>query len=69
MIIRANKIIFIILNTYELTEAPVLSRPLVGAVDIEVVVVEASIADVNSSICLDVSTTTSVICVNSLVLC
>lgn len=49
-------------NTYEFTEAPVLSLPFVGAVDNEVVVVvEASIADVNSSICLDVPTTTSVI--------
>ena len=49
-------------NTYEVTDAPVLSLPIVGAVDIEVVVVvEASIADVNSSLCLDVSTTTSVI--------
>lgn len=49
-------------NTYELTDAPVRSLPIVGAVGIKVVVVvEASIADVNSSICLDVSTTTSVI--------
>lgn len=56
----------LISNTYELTEAPVRSLSVAtGAATIDavvvVVVVEASIADVNSSICLDVSTTTSVI--------
>ena len=53
---------FFFKSTYECTEAAVgRSRPAVKAVDIEVVVVDASMADVNSSICLDVSTTTSVI--------
>jgi len=58
---RANQIIKRIQNTYELTEAPVLSLPVVGAAVIEVVAVEASIADVNSCICLGESTTPSAI--------
>jgi hypothetical protein len=64
---QANKIIQIISNTYECTEAPVLSLAVDGAVVVVVVVVEASIAEVNSSTCLDVLT--SVIWVNSLALC
>lgn len=41
---------------------------VVGVVVVVFVVVEASIADVNSFKCRDVSTTTSVMCVNSLAL-
>jgi hypothetical protein len=48
-------------NTYEFTGIPLLSLSMIGAIGNEVVVVDASIADVNSSICLDVSTTTSAI--------
>lgn len=52
---------FLLANTYEFTGTTFLSRSTIDAVGNDVVVVDASIADVNSSMCRDVSTTTSAI--------